>query len=196
MQLFCINLRIILIMLSILSCSLLKVFSKEIIPFCEGIESSVSLESVLCSKISLNYFQEFIRLNNKEYDLQVLELFQLIKIVEIDIDNLSFVNCREKGNLEREIKAISLNILRNYISNPKSRYIKSVIPQELHLVIKQKIDSMNFDKHIFDPLYGLILNRLQIIYKDFKSSSAFKKLQISLLKNEIIYERAHRSGLL
>ena len=84
---------------------------------------------------------------------------------------------------------MAININNQYL-RPSS--LKKVnLPEEVENVNITRFNTLSnkLDKHLFDPVYGIVINELHNYFIKFKSSPFFHKLIIQLAKTEIYYER-------
>jgi len=190
----CLSFRIFFLVFSTLTSCIIKHFHHSIIPYGECLECSRSLEKVLASRISIISFHNYLEDTSDSEGHIMLEFYELIKIFEDEIEKIQLEGSASSESTRLEAFNLASEIMNNYINSIE--FLTKNIPQDVVLAIKRKMESQNIDKHLFDSVYGIVMNRLQKSYNDFTNSPHFKQLQIELLKNEIIYEREHRSNLL
>ena len=85
-------------------------------------------------------------------------------------------------------KELAFEIFQNYIY-PSS--VVKEIPKETRSLLLEKSENKqcNFDKHLFDNVYGIAVNLLQEFFIRFQQSSLFQHLKEKLAEDEKIYER-------
>jgi len=162
--------------------------NSKIIPYGETRDCTSNVEITLATELPFIYFSYFIESvagNNGKY---LVTCYTQLKLYE---------DLVEKGDAQQEAYAMASEIERNYLKEESEMKIEG-IPIEIMKNLEKKLCNLkvNLDKHLYDPLYGFILNKLQEYYVAFKQSEVFKELCCELRNNEIIYERLLNAELI
>lgn len=169
-------------------CSLISIFfpaikSKEEnqIAFFETRECVRNVELTMSTELPFMFFSYFVGEADSENGHNIIELYTKIKLYEARADD---------EEIEQEKFEAATGIMNEFIQKDAHSEVKG-IPEEVREMISRKFENLseNLDKHLFDPIYGIIINKLQVLYSAFQKSTTYDNLILELRINEIIYEK-------
>lgn len=164
--------------------------SKEeiMIPYGETRECISNVELTLSTVLPFKYFSAYIENYPVADAKNILALYTEIKLYESKAETEEY----EEMSFDK-----ATNIINDFI-RPDGKLKVREIPEEVCELLNKKFENLreNLNKHLFDSVYGIVINSLQGMFSSFKKTGFFKQLCMELRENEIIYERLVRSQLI
>lgn len=161
---------------------------RKFVPYGETRKCVSNIELALATRSSFLVFFDFIKSIEGDRGRNTIMLYAQIKRFE-DIS-------AQRENQELAIR-LAGRIANDYLLD-QSEFRVEGVPEEVRQHIGAKLQNLSayLDSHLFDPLYGVVLNILERHFEQFRKSSAWQTLLIELRNNEIVYERLIKSDLL
>ena len=171
-------------MLCVMIANLVSPFfgKKKFTSYKDGILCSRNLEILLEKKICRENFLKFIEKQKKHEGNTLIFLYRKIQKFERSIDD-------KKENYSQKIFYYAQNILNEFRNT-------QICDTELYKSIAKKYHNMEISKNLFDPIYGIVINKLNEFYVDFMNSKEFIELDRILFTNKVIYERCQNANLI
>eukprot|EP00826_Nyctotherus_ovalis_P033962 TRINITY_DN2778_c0_g5_i3.p1 TRINITY_DN2778_c0_g5~~TRINITY_DN2778_c0_g5_i3.p1 ORF type:complete len:161 (+),score=48.10 TRINITY_DN2778_c0_g5_i3:910-1392(+) len=155
----------------------------------EKIEAEVltKIEDALTNEDSLQFFVEFLRSINRMDGIVLIEINELITDYEVtakqDTDNPDLVLQKAKETWSK---------IQTQLANCAPDFLNvSVID-----TVKENLDpETEPDSHLFDQIFGIVINELQSLYEMFKKSRYYVLLTKKQEKVSIIVSRMQKVKL-
>ncbi len=188
MYFFVLVVRNVIVVIASIVVPVLTSHKGDLVPYGETRECVESVELALSTELPYQFFSEFILNTAGTPGINVLTLYTQIKLYEA---------CPEGPERQQELFGLANSINSDFIL-PNAPLAIPDIPPQVRTVISRKFQDLapNLNKHLFDSLYGVIINKLQDYFEQFKKSEEYKQLLQALRINEIIFERLSRAGLI
>ena len=172
-------------------------YNSKIMPYGETRECVSSIEMTLSTITPLQYFTQYIRSTAPQH-LATLHLYMEIKMFEelagsqeISDNPLNLGSPAREGHLDiRRLYDKGIRIYKEYLEKGANNVLR-YIPEAVHDIMLQRFRDLkeNLDKHLFDPIYGVIIKQLNNLFLEFAKSTLHHQLIYELAKTEIYYER-------
>jgi hypothetical protein len=161
---------------------------KKLIPYGETRKCVSNVELTLTTRSAFLVFLDYIKATKGDKGRNAIMLYSEIKRFE-DVS-------ANRANWELIID-MAASIEHDYLID-QAEFKVDGIPNEVRQNIGVKLQDLNryLNPHLFDPLYGVVINILKKYFEEFKKSHEWKLLLIQLRNSEIIYERMIKAGLL
>ena len=148
-------------------------------------EALNKVEDALTNEDSLNYFIKYLRKNNRPEGIIFIEINELIteyeELAKQDTDNPNII--RQRG--EEIWKKIKQHTTNSELFN------KTIIEGvEENLSSESELDS-----HLFDQIFGVVINELQNLYEGFRKSRHYASLAKKQEVMSIIVTRMQKVNL-
>ncbi len=153
----------------------------KIIPYGETRECVNNVEIALATELPFMYFARYVELVAGEKGRNLITLYTQIKLYEDEAEN---------NTNQEDVYDMATAIQQEYVqANAPARL--DDVPTEVTESLTRKFDSLRnyLDKHLFDSLYGIVINKLQEYFVAFQKSELHRHLYDELKCNEIVYDR-------
>ena len=153
-------------------------------------ECLFKVESALATEHTLLKFIEYLAKEGCFVSINQINAYALIK----DFEEFA---CPDADHSNEELRSHAKDIWCKLQISEKEPNPDYVIPHDIKSSIEQKIESADemLDRHLFDQLYGIIINSLQRSYVDFRDSTEFKTLSADLDRKSLISHKLRKFSL-
>jgi len=167
---------------------IIKGLHRRFTPYGETRKCVSNVELALTTPSAFLVFLKYIKYARGDAGRNVIMLYSQIKRFEDISAN------RENGE---EIIELATSIEHDYLIDQAEFRVQG-IPNEVRQHISMKLQNlgMYLDSHLFDSLYGVVINILKRYFEEFKRSYEWQILLIRLRNSEMIYERMIKADLL
>ena len=149
-------------------------------------EALIKVEDALVNEDALTYFIAFLRESGQNEGIQYINAYSLIK----EFEEYAKAECENVAEITQKAEAV-LRQLKNeeLVQRLDEGFLLEKIYQDI-------CRGENIDSHIFDQVFGVVINALQRMYGGFKESQFYLLLVQKQESISIIIERMKSAMLI
>ncbi len=149
----------------------------------------VKVETAIVTEQALAKFVEYLKREGILSKIKEINAFTLIREFE---EFAAF----DSGNPPESVHEKAAEIWDKFCNEETDVHLGQ-IPPDIGYTISEKLkdDDDGVDKHLFDQVYGMIINSLQRCFMEFRNSQEFRELSLELDKKSLISGKLKKADL-